>query len=128
MCRDGVYRGGPQVRDSHVELAVEILRGLYDEDRPGSSTLQLKQLTLLSTLHSDDSKATLCQLIGKVNLPAKVDPHSLLRLNLLVSNVEDVSTPMLRARTMFDVHHRLSGALYKTKRLQRRLVGSRLGL
>lgn len=70
---------------------MQILRGLYDEERPGMLFCRLKQIAILLKSYTDEPKATLCQLIGKVNLPTTLDSHSLLRLNLLVSNVEDVS-------------------------------------
>ncbi|PFH49330.1 hypothetical protein AMATHDRAFT_76233 [Amanita thiersii Skay4041] len=60
-------------RNVHADVAVDLLRALYDEERSAS-----------------DRKA-LCQLLGNLEIAAPVDEHTLFKLKLLVSHLEQQS-------------------------------------
>ncbi|EGO04008.1 hypothetical protein SERLA73DRAFT_102367 [Serpula lacrymans var. lacrymans S7.3] len=58
-------------RDVHVDLAIDILKALYDSDR------------------SDEDQKTLSQLLGHLYVPDDLETSSMLKLDILVSHLQE---------------------------------------
>ncbi|KII87912.1 hypothetical protein PLICRDRAFT_112070 [Plicaturopsis crispa FD-325 SS-3] len=59
------------VNGVHVDLAIDILKALYESDR------------------NEESRKTLLQLLGHLHIPDEVDIHSIIRVHILVSHLQE---------------------------------------
>lgn len=76
---------------THVDLAVDLLKCLYDSDRsckPNHLILCLLSLSTIIFCKAEDKKI-FCQLLGKIAL-CEMDEHKVCILFILIANVQEV--------------------------------------
>ena len=78
----------------HVELAIDIMKALYNNERAGRSSIEkvlVARLRDADALHVVEDRKILCQLLGKLVFPADADQQSLNTLYIMVQNLLEVS-------------------------------------
>ena len=82
-----------EVANVHVNVALDIIRALYDDERTGvHSLLRLPIWTKADLNHPADDKKTLCQFLSKLVLSQPASQNTLFSLYLLATYLPEVSS------------------------------------
>lgn len=80
-----------EIREVQVDLAIDILKALYDSDHSGELASYRINVPSPDYCNTGMDQKILCQLLGQLRLPAEMKSTSQLKLNILISNLQEVN-------------------------------------
>ncbi|THH30647.1 hypothetical protein EUX98_g3519 [Antrodiella citrinella] len=90
------------VNDVHVDLAIELVKALFDKERSGTQSHSSSITRALKRIGTDNDIKVFCQLLVKLYIPDSPEPLGLLCLGTLLEHlnedVEDTATAKLLVR------------------------------